>query len=96
MNDVANLYSVNRKDDPERYHALSENVQALNDNLRVKLGREPTEQELLAEAKKMQAEKELKVKDGWFWEKTTRHRLEMTTAELRVADELKRKKEAGK
>lgn len=96
VNDIARLYKVDRKDDPERYHALSENVQALNDNLRVKLGREPTEQELLAEAKKMQAEKELKVKDGWFWEKTTRHKLEMTTAELRVADELKRKKEAGK
>lgn len=96
VNDIARLYKVDRKDDPERYHALTENVQALNDDLRVKLGREPTEQELLAEAKKMQAEKELKVKDGWFWEKTTRHRLEMTTAELRVADELKRKKEAGK
>ena len=71
-------------------------MQKLNDDLRVKLGREPTNQELLAAAKKAQAEDELKVKDGWFWEKTTRHRLEMTTAELRVADELNRKKEAGK
>ena len=95
VNDVANLYSVNRKDDPERYHALSENVQALNDELRVKLGREPTNQELLSAAKKAYAEKILVVEEHWYGD-VEKRALAMTSSEKLAADELKRKKEAGK
>ena len=94
VNDIARLYKVNRKEDPERYHALAGNVQDLNDALRVKLGREPTAEELLAAAKKMQAEDELKIKDGWLWE-DKEAALRMTAAEKQAAQYWKNK-EAGK
>lgn len=94
VNDIARLYKVDRKDDPERYHALADNVQWLNNGLRVKLGREPSAEELLAAAKKMQAEDELKIKDGWFWDDTEKE-LRMTKAEKRAAEYWKNK-EAGK
>ena len=94
VNDIARLYKVNRKEDPERYHALAGNVQDLNDALRVKLGREPTAEELLAAAKKMQAEDELKIKDGWLWD-DKEAALRMTAAEKQAAQYWKNK-EAGK
>ena len=94
VNDIARLYKVDRKDDPERYHALADNVQWLNSGLRAKLGREPSAEELLAAAKKMQAEDELKIKDGWFWDDTEKE-LRMTKAEKRAAEYWKNK-EAGK
>lgn len=94
VNDIARLYKVDRKDDPERYHALADNVQWLNSGLRAKLGREPSAEELLAAAKKMQAEDELKIKDGWLWDDTEKE-LRMTKAEKRAAEYLKNK-EAGK
>ena len=94
VNDIARLYKVDRKDDPERYHALADNVQWLNSGLRAKLGREPSAEELLAAAKKMQAEDELKIKDGWLWDDTEKE-LRMTKAEKRAAEYWKNK-EAGK
>ncbi|MGF6147096.1 Uncharacterised protein [Kingella potus] len=95
VNDIARLYEVDRQTDAERYHALAENVQAMNDDLRLKLGREPSEQELLTEAKKMQAKKEIAIKAGWIWDDKEKA-LKMTAAEQRAADELKRKRETGK
>ncbi len=94
VNDIARLYKVDRKQDAERYHALAGNVQDLNDALRVKLGREPTAEELLAAAKKMQAEDELKIKDGWIWDDKEAV-LRMTAAEKQAAQYWK-DKEAGK
>lgn len=94
VNDIARLYKVDRKQDAERYHALAGNVQDLNDDLRVKLGREPTAEELLAAAKKMQAEDELKIKDGWIWDDKEAV-LRMTAAEKQAAEYWKNK-EAGK
>ena len=95
VNDIARLYEVNRREDPERYHALSENVQALNNDLRVKLGREPSTQELLAAAKKAYAEDLLVVEERWYGNRRKRA-LAMTSSEKLAADELKRRKEAGK
>ena len=95
VNDIARMYEVNRREDPEHYHALSENVQALNNELRVKLGREPSTQELLAEAKKAYAEDLLVVEERWYGNRRKRA-LTMTSSEKLAADELKRKKEAGK
>ena len=69
-------------------------MQDLNDALRVKLGREPTAEELLAAAKKMQAEDELKIKDGWIWDDKEAV-LRMTAAEKQAAAYWKNK-EAGK
>ena len=95
VNDIARMYEVNRREDPEHYHALSENVQALNNELRVKLGREPSTQELLAAAKKAYAEDLLVVEERWYGNRRKRA-LTMTSSEKLAADELKRKKEAGK
>lgn len=95
VNDIARMYEVNRREDPEHYHALSENVQALNNDLRVKLGREPSTQELLAAAKKAYAEDLLVVEERWYGNRRKRA-LTMTSSEKLAADELKRKKEAGK
>lgn len=95
VNDIARMYEVNRREDPEHYHALSENVQALNNELRVKLGREPSTQELLAAAKKAYAEDLLVVEERWYGNRRKRA-LAMTSSEKLAADELKRRKEAGK
>ena len=92
VNDVANLYKVDRKDDPERYHALTENVQKLNDDLRAIMGREPTEQELLAAAKRMQAEKEIEIGRRWWWSNPTVKELKMTAVEKLAAEKLKQER----
>lgn len=92
VNDVANLYSVNRKDDPERYHALTENVQKLNDDLRATMGREPSAQELLAAAKRMQAEKEIEIGRRWWWSNPTVKELKMTAVEKLAAEKLKQER----
>ena len=72
---------------------MADNVQWLNSGLRAKLRREPSAEELLAAAKKMQAEDELKIKDGWLWDDTEKE-LRMTKAEKRAAEYWKNK-EAG-
>ena len=78
---IAGIYQISKKDNPEWFYALSGNVHELAATLRAELGRDPTEEELVIAARKMQAQKVVTEK-GWLWD-TEQSVLALTAAEKR-------------
>lgn len=72
INSIATIYKIDHgakasDESIQRYYSLAENVRSLAEDMKARLGRNPTEAELIESARKMMAEETI-VEKGWIWD----------------------------